>query len=294
VLVVDDNADMRSYLSRLLGAHWAVRTTANGEEALQAVAEQAPDIVLTDVMMPRIDGFQLVQALRADPATAGIPVIMLTARAGQEASVEGLQSGADDYLAKPFRSDELIARVRVALERAAGRRTSPVPAVPAPQTVPAPAVRPVPGPRLAPPVPRPAQDAAPSSSAREGAWRFPSASSSIPALRRRLRALLAEAGVGEDQAYDLLLAACEAATNAFEHAQDPAEPFFDVTARVDEREVRIVVRDYGQWRERPPSMDRGRGGTLMSAVAEITATPGPEGTTVLIVSPLAGRRSAAG
>jgi anti-sigma regulatory factor (Ser/Thr protein kinase) len=100
--------------------------------------------------------------------------------------------------------------------------------------------------------------------------------------------------VSADQTYDLLLAACEAATNAFEHAQDPSEPFFDVTARVDRREVRIAVRDYGQWRERPPSMDRGRGGTLMSAVGEITATPSPEGTTVLIVSPLAAVTSSTG
>ena len=124
VLVVDDNADMRAYLTRLLGPHWTVRTTANGEEALAAVAEQAPDLVLTDVMMPRIDGFELLRRLRADPATRDIPVIMLTARAGQEASVEGLEAGADDYLAKPFRTEELLARVRVVLERAAGRRTA--------------------------------------------------------------------------------------------------------------------------------------------------------------------------
>src|SRR4051812_48336949 len=128
VLVVDDNADMRAYLARLLGAHWSVRTTANGEEALAAVAEQRPDLVLTDVMMPRIDGFELLRRLRADPTTRDIPLIMLTARAGQEASVEGLQAGADDYLAKPFRTEELIARVRVVLERTARRRGAPVPA----------------------------------------------------------------------------------------------------------------------------------------------------------------------
>ena len=110
-------------------------------------------------------------------------------------------------------------------------------------------------------------------------------------LRRRLRTLLDDAEVEHDQAYDLLLAACEAATNAFEHAQDPTEPFFDVTVHVDDAQVRIAVRDYGQWRERMPSMDRGRGGTLMSAFGEITATPSPDGTTVTIVSPLAGDRS---
>ena len=83
VLVVDDNADMRAYLTRLLGPHWPVRTTANGEEALAAVAEQLPDLVLTDVMMPRIDGFELLRRLRTDPATRDIPVIMLTARAAR-------------------------------------------------------------------------------------------------------------------------------------------------------------------------------------------------------------------
>jgi len=115
-------------------------------------------------------------------------------------------------------------------------------------------------------------------------WRFPSSTSSIPALRRRLRALFAEAGLDEDLAYDLVLAACEAATNAIEHAQDPAEPVIDVGAEVVEGRVQVAVRDYGRWRERVPSMDRGRGSMLMSAVGEITATPGPAGTTVVIRS----------
>ena len=293
VLVADDNADMRSYLTRLLAPHWTVRSTANGEEALQAVAERAPDIVLTDVMMPRVDGFELLRALRSDPATADIPVIMLTARAGQEASVEGLDAGADDYLAKPFRSDELIARVRVALERAAGRATALVGTARA-TLEPAPAESPPPAAVWSAPVPRaipPQPVSAPASGAHEATWRFPSEATSIPLLRSRLRALLDEAAVDADQAYDLLLATCEAATNAFEHAQAPSEPFFDVTASVDERQVRIAVRDYGQWRERTPSMDRGRGGMLMSAFADITATPSPEGTTVVIVSPLFDERS---
>ncbi|WP_246064073.1 ATP-binding protein [Blastococcus colisei] len=293
VLVVDDNADMRAYLTRLLGPHWSVRTTANGEEALAAVAERLPDLVLTDVMMPRVDGFELLRALRADPATRHIPVIMLTARAGQEASVEGLQAGADDYLAKPFRADELIARVRVALERAAGRAALPAadPVVPAPdaRTIAAPAPAPTlsAAGRPGPPSPRRPQESTPGPFAE---WRLPSFASSVPVLRRRLRGWLATAGIGEDQAYDLLLAACEAVTNAIEHAQEPAQPYFDVTAAVDGGHVRIAVRDYGQWRERVPSMDRGRGSTLMSAFAEITATPSPEGTTVVISTPLAAQR----
>jgi anti-sigma regulatory factor (Ser/Thr protein kinase) len=115
-------------------------------------------------------------------------------------------------------------------------------------------------------------------------WRFPSVASSIPLIRRRLRTLLDGAGVHPDRTYDLLLAACEAATNAVEHAQDPSEPFVDVAATVAEGRIRITVRDHGQWRERGPSMDRGRGSTLMSAAGEITATPSPEGTTVVISS----------
>ncbi len=289
VLVVDDNADMRAYLTRILAPLWRVRTTANGEEALAAVAEAAPDVVLTDVMMPRIDGFELLRRLRADPATQHIPVVMLTARAGQEASVEGLEAGADDYLAKPFRAQELIARVRVAVERAAGRRgalqadDAVAPAAtagPVQPAAPAVAAR-LPTPRV--PAQRLTTATGPGGRTR---WRLPSDTASIPALRRALRNHLVGNGVGEDQAYDLLLAACEAATNAVEHAQHPTEPFVDVEASVSGGRVRISVRDHGQWRERVPSMDRGRGSTLMSAVGEVTATPSPEGTTVVIEAPL--------
>jgi CheY-like chemotaxis protein/anti-sigma regulatory factor (Ser/Thr protein kinase) len=302
VLVVDDNADMRAYLTRLLGRHWTVRTTANGEEALSAIAERAPDVVLTDVMMPQIDGFELLRRLRGQTGTRHIPVIMLTARAGQEASVEGLEAGADDYLAKPFRADELIARVRVALERAAGRSAAPSGA-PATEPPPvdgradgAPPVAAPANPAVAVPVTRPRTPAprAPQNgrSGPAAEWRLPSTASSIPALRRRLRAWLEDAGLDEEQTYDLLLAACEAATNAFEHAQDPTQPYFDVTASIDDGQVRISVRDYGQWRERIASMDRGRGSTLMSVTGEITATPSAEGTTVVITSRWAGRRAA--
>jgi signal transduction histidine kinase/CheY-like chemotaxis protein len=286
ILVVDDNADMRAYLTRLLGPHWRVRTTANGEEALAAISDDAPDVVLTDVMMPRIDGFELLRAIRADPATTGIPVIMLTARAGQEASVEGLEAGADDYLAKPFQAAELIARVRVALERTAGRGTT----APAPRPVADTAAVVATGPPsdvvpewAGPPSPRRPEPATGAATA-AAQWRLPSAASSIPVLRRRLRALLEGAGVDPDRTYDLLLAATEAATNAVEHAQEPTEPFIDVSATVAGDDVRIDVRDHGQWRERGPSMDRGRGSTLMSAFGQVTATPSPEGTTVVISS----------
>ncbi|RZU34392.1 ATP-binding protein [Blastococcus saxobsidens] len=291
VLVVDDNADMRAYLTRLLAPHYSVRTTANGEEALAAVAARMPDLVLTDVMMPRVDGFELLRALRADPVTRPVPVIMLTARAGQEASVEGLQAGADDYLAKPFRAAELLARVRVVLERAGGRALPP--SVPLPDAAPDPVRDPLPTvPVPALPVTRPEPEAqgGQAPALRSGdphavEWRLPAELASIPVVRRRLRALMAGAGVDPDQSYDLLLAACEAASNAIEHAQDPVVPVIDVAARVSDEQVEITVRDHGQWRERVPSMDRGRGSTLMSAFADVTATPSPEGTLVRIRSP---------
>jgi anti-sigma regulatory factor (Ser/Thr protein kinase) len=246
-------------------------------------------------MMPRVDGFELLRALRADPATRDIPVIMLTARAGQEASVEGLGAGADDYLAKPFRADELVARVRVVLERTARRRSAAAggAAVPAPPHVAGPFAAPAaaqafPG----PPAPR-RPHLAPAAQRASGRWRLPSEASSIPVLRRGLRGWLETAGIDADLRYDLLLAACEAATNAIEHAQTPTEPFVDVTAAVTSDRVEISVRDYGQWRERVASMDRGRGSTLMSAVGEIVATPSPEGTTVLITSYPSGRSTSA-
>ena len=119
VLLADDNADMRAYVTRLLSPHWKVVAVANGREAVAAAVRELPDLVLTDVMMPELDGFGVLAALRADERTRAIPVIMLSARAGDEARVDGLEAGADDYLVKPFAARELIARVRthVALAR---------------------------------------------------------------------------------------------------------------------------------------------------------------------------------
>ncbi|MGW0425225.1 SpoIIE family protein phosphatase [Streptomyces sp. NPDC003015] len=117
VLIADDNADMREYLTRILrGAGYHVQAVPDGQEALRAVRADAPDLVVSDVMMPRLDGLSLVRELRADPRTAAVPVLLLSARAGQEASIEGLQAGADDYLVKPFAAAELLARVRANVE----------------------------------------------------------------------------------------------------------------------------------------------------------------------------------
>src|SRR5262249_40204986 len=124
VLVADDNADMRDYLRHLLSTRYEVRTAADGEEALAALRAKSADLLLSDIMMPRIDGYQLLQAVRGDPALADLPVIFLSARAGEEASVEGLEAGADDYLIKPFSARELLARVRANLEMARLRRES--------------------------------------------------------------------------------------------------------------------------------------------------------------------------
>jgi PAS domain S-box-containing protein len=123
ILLADDNADMRRYIQRLLEEHgYEVESVSNGLKALRACREQPPDLVLTDVMMPGLDGFELLRELRADPATALLPVIMLSARAGEEARVEGMEAGADDYLIKPFSARELLVRVRAHLQITRTRR----------------------------------------------------------------------------------------------------------------------------------------------------------------------------
>jgi signal transduction histidine kinase/serine phosphatase RsbU (regulator of sigma subunit)/anti-sigma regulatory factor (Ser/Thr protein kinase) len=116
LLVVDDNADMREYLARRLGDRYAVRTAIDGEDALAQLRERPADLIVTDVMMARMDGFALLERLRQDPRTRRLPVIVLSARAGEEAIVEGLGAGADDYLVKPFSTAELLARVHANLE----------------------------------------------------------------------------------------------------------------------------------------------------------------------------------
>ncbi|MEU4694022.1 SpoIIE family protein phosphatase [Actinoplanes sp. NPDC023714] len=119
VLVADDNADMRDYLARLLrSAGHLVTAVGDGRQALDAARADAPDLVISDVMMPVMDGLELVAALRADSRTVGVPVLLLSARAGQEAAIEGLEAGADDYLFKPFSAAELLARVRANVELA--------------------------------------------------------------------------------------------------------------------------------------------------------------------------------
>lgn len=124
ILLADDNADMREYVHRLLTPYWEVETAADGMQALEAAWRNPPDLVVTDIMMPNLDGFGLLRALRADERTRVTPVIMLSARAGEEARVEGLEAGADDYMVKPFGARELLARINTHLDIARLRRNA--------------------------------------------------------------------------------------------------------------------------------------------------------------------------
>jgi signal transduction histidine kinase len=118
ILIVDDNADMRNYLLRLLEDRWQVRTASDGAAALEQIHLQPPDLVIADIMMPDMDGLELLSRVRSEAATAQIPVLLLSARAGEEASAGGLRAGADDYLVKPFSRHELLARIESRLATA--------------------------------------------------------------------------------------------------------------------------------------------------------------------------------
>jgi CheY-like chemotaxis protein len=110
-VLADDNADMREYLSRLLRERWDVEAVSNGAAALAAIRQHPTDLVLADVMMPVVDGFELLRDIRSDAALRLLPVILLSARAGEEATSEGLNAGADDYIVKPFAARDLLVRV---------------------------------------------------------------------------------------------------------------------------------------------------------------------------------------
>jgi DNA-binding response OmpR family regulator/anti-sigma regulatory factor (Ser/Thr protein kinase) len=122
ILLVDDNADLRDHVARLLRPHWEVTTAVDGVAALELADRQQFDLVLTDVMMPRLDGFGLIAALRAGERTRDVPIVVLSALVGEEASGEGLAAGADDYLVKPFSARDLTARVRANLDLGQARR----------------------------------------------------------------------------------------------------------------------------------------------------------------------------
>jgi PAS domain S-box-containing protein len=122
VLVADDNPDLRRYLTTLLAPQFDVEVVSDGDAALRLIRERAPDLLISDVMMPGLGGYELLQALRSSPDTQDLPIILLSARAGEDAAIEGLVAGADDYLPKPFSGRELLARVRAHLDLSTLRR----------------------------------------------------------------------------------------------------------------------------------------------------------------------------
>jgi PAS domain S-box-containing protein len=123
IVLADDNSDLRDYVARLLRSQgWLVEEVPDGLTALSRIRARVPDLVLTDVMMPGLDGFALLRELRNDPSTINVPVVVLSARAGEESRVEGADRGADDYLVKPFSAQELVARVGVHLRLGRQRR----------------------------------------------------------------------------------------------------------------------------------------------------------------------------
>ena len=124
ILLADDNGDMRDYVNRLLSEEFEVHTAKNGVEAFQKMVYHQPDLLLSDIMMPGMDGFELLKYVRQHPDLKNIPVILLSARAGEEAKIEGLEAGADDYLVKPFSAKELIARVEANIKISKSRITA--------------------------------------------------------------------------------------------------------------------------------------------------------------------------
>jgi DNA-binding response OmpR family regulator len=124
ILVVDDEpAISRLVRAKLHADGMSVITAANGEEALKLLEDERPDLIVLDVMMPGIDGFETLRRIRSGPYASQIPVIMLTARAGDADRLRGLNAGADDYMSKPFNPDELTARITAVLRRTAGAVT---------------------------------------------------------------------------------------------------------------------------------------------------------------------------
>ena len=124
IVLADDNADMRAYVGALISPAYRVEAVADGEAALAAIRRERPELLISDVMMPKLDGVGLLRAIRDDPGLSGLPVILLSARAGEESRIEGLGAGADDYLTKPFAARELLARVGAIVERARLRAQS--------------------------------------------------------------------------------------------------------------------------------------------------------------------------
>ena len=118
VLVVEDDRDIAELVERYLQkAGFSIELLSSGRDALKAIAERTPDLLILDLMLPHVDGLEICRVVRSDPRTAATPIIMLTARADESERIVGLEIGADDYVAKPFSPNELVARVRALLRR---------------------------------------------------------------------------------------------------------------------------------------------------------------------------------
>jgi len=123
ILIVEDDPDIAELVARYLEkAGFVTERAASGREALKAIAAKAPGLLILDLMLPHVDGLEVCRVVRGSDATAAIPIIMLTARAEESERIVGLELGADDYLAKPFSPNELVARVRALLRRVQGHR----------------------------------------------------------------------------------------------------------------------------------------------------------------------------
>ncbi|CAG5072393.1 Sensor histidine kinase RcsC [Dyadobacter sp. CECT 9623] len=122
ILVVDDNTDMREHIQSLVGPWYKTIGAVNGIDALEMIQKHRPSLILSDIMMPEMDGIELLRHVKNTPESAQIPIILITARAGEESKIEGYEIGADDYLVKPFSSNELLARIKSQLKIAKTRR----------------------------------------------------------------------------------------------------------------------------------------------------------------------------
>lgn len=127
VLIVDDEEDLRAMLREMLEPHFEIIEAANGREALQRGMQDSPDLILLDLSIPEVAGTEVCRTLRGHPKTASIPIIMVTAHGSPESRVHGLDTGADDYVVKPFHGGELLARIRARLREVEVRREASLP-----------------------------------------------------------------------------------------------------------------------------------------------------------------------
>ena len=272
LLLAEDNADMAAYLTRVLAQHWQVHHHRDGREALEALRAGAyrgaesslPDLVLADVMMPRMDGVELVRAIRRDLGLTQLPVVLLTARAGQDAALQGLAAGADDYLTKPFTSLDLLTRLHTPPARRRSQRHLLLPA----------------------PGDHRRSTSSRSRGARPETRPHRAAHGGRPAGGApRRRRLLHRRGLARDDVDGLVLAVGEVASNAVEHRDPHVDAASDSDQDVDAMTIALSLDDHqavvqltaaGLYLGRTPPADRGRGAQVIAAetTAQVSSTDG--------------------